>query len=72
MITCDIFFVFACFVLGSYRECFTTSILLGHPDYPIRPSPRLVLENFLNKNNPDFKTFYDDFAVFRDAYQPFY
>ncbi|XP_023348017.1 uncharacterized protein LOC111716763 isoform X2 [Eurytemora carolleeae] len=25
--------------LGSYRECFTTSILLGHPDYPIRPAP---------------------------------
>ena len=27
------------YISGSYRECFTTSILLGHPDYPIRPAP---------------------------------
>jgi len=29
--------------IGSYRECFSTSILLGHPDYPITPRPTCSL-----------------------------
>ena len=43
-------FIYFCFS-GSYRECFTTSIILGHPNQPLKPKPRLHflwLEMFSN------------------------
>ena len=56
------------FVPGMFHDKY----LAGTSRLPYPSLPQVSFNIFLNKDNQYFKTFYDDFAVFRDPYQPFY